>query len=181
MRLIFGAIVFIVLLAVFLGRRRRQKHPEGWITAEEAAERQERMREKWADISAQQGGKLTEAQSTESFAEIMKAGEMGFVDYPGTSLTITMRLASGPIDRYVQFEEPLGRALGELGITRGGGSFRKRGPDGEEFQEFDIGVVVKDVDRGLAIIREVLKTQGAPKETRILQREPVERDFPLYE
>jgi len=174
-----GVFLTLLLLPYLLKRLRRRTYPEGWVTAEEAAERRERAREKWADVEASQGGTLTEEQGAKAFSEIMEAGEMGFVDFQGIKLTITMPLAIRPIDRCVQFEEPLSRALGDQGVIRGGGSLMTEGDAGMEIQEVDIGVTVKDLDRGLPIIREVLKKQGAPKGTRIRQREPVEREFPL--
>jgi len=176
-----GIVLAALVLLLVWRQRRKRTYPEGWVTAEEAKRRQNRVKQKWAKVMKSQGGKLTKEQNTEAFMEMMSAGEMGFVDFKGTRLTIIIPLPIGPIDRCTQFEEPLIQALGDLGVIRGGGSFMQEKEGEMAIQDVDIGVVVKDLDRGLAIIRETLKTQGAPRGTRILQREPVEREFPLYE
>lgn len=176
------AIVLAALVLFFVWKaRRKPKYPEGWVTAEEAKRRQDRVKQKWGKVMAAQGGELTNDQGYELMMELMKAGEIGLVDFKGTRLTIIIPLPIGPIDRCTQFEDPLIRALGDLGVIRGGGSSMQEKEGQMAIQDVDIGVVVKDLDRGLAIIRETLKKQGAPPGMRILQREPVEREFPLYE
>jgi len=108
---------------------------------------------------------------------------MGFVDYPGNPPDHHHAARGGdPLDRYVQFEEPLGRAPGGTGHhAGGGGSLPEAGSrrDGDP-GEVDIGVVVKDVGPRLGHHPRGPQDAGArPKETRIRQREPVEKDYPL--
>ena len=176
-----GIVLAALVLFLLWKERRQRKYPEGWVTAEEAKRRQDRVKQKWAKVMEAQGGQLTDDQGYELMMELLKAGEIGLVDFKGTRLTIIIPLPIGPIDRCTQFEDPLIRALGDLGVIRGGGSFIQEKEGQMAIQDVDIGVVVKDLDRGLAIIRETLKKQGAPPGTRILQREPVEREFKLFE
>jgi len=176
-----GIVLAAVVLFLVWRQRRKRTYPEGWVTAEEAKRRQERVKQKWRKVMEEQGGELTDDQGYQSMMELMEAGEIGLVDFKGIRLTIIIPLSIGPIDRCTQFEDPLIRALGDSGVIRGGGSFMQEKEGQMAIQDVDIGVVVKDLDRGLAIIRETLKKQGAPPGTRILQRKPVEREFPLYE
>lgn len=99
----------------------------------------------------------------------------------GYRLTITMLAPIQPIERGERFEEPLREALGNLGVVHGGGSLTKEIDGAMVITEVDIGVSVKDLERGLAIIRKCLKAQGAPKGTTIKQTQPTEGLYPLDE
>ena len=68
----------------------------------------------------------------------------------------------GPVDRGAKYEDPLNDALGELGRVAGGGS--QTGP-GNTIAFCGVDVVVNDRDRGLRIIRECLRSCGAPPGT----------------
>ena len=174
-----GIVLTALVLYLVWRHRHGRTYPEGWVTPEEAERRTGRVQQKWAKVMEEQGGELSKEQSTQAMMELMEAERIGFVDCVGIHLTITMPLAIQPLDRCVQFETPLIEALGDLGTIHGGGSFMR----GEEMEiaEVDIGVDVKNLDRGLAIIRECLMKQGAPSGTRIRQREPEKREFALFE
>jgi hypothetical protein len=76
-------------------------------------------------------------------------------------------------ERQEQFEVPLDQALQAAGlgeVTGGGGGA----------QGSNIDVEVGDPERGLALIREILISVGAPNSTRIIQHEPENRVHPLH-
>jgi hypothetical protein len=75
----------------------------------------------------------------------------------------------GPMDRADKYEEPLSEALGELGEITGGGS---QLGDGNTIAFCGLDVVVNDRDRGLKVIRECLRTCGAPANTIIEEYVP---------
>jgi hypothetical protein len=74
-----------------------------------------------------------------------------------------------PRDRGDKYEDPLTDALGELGEVIGGGSQLGEG-DTIEFCGLD--VIVNHRDRGLKVIRECLRSCGAPSKTIIEEYVP---------
>jgi hypothetical protein len=89
---------------------------------------------------------------------------------------ILIRESLGPIDRGHKYEDPLSEALGSLGEVTGGGSQLGEG-DTVEFCGLD--VVVDDRDRGLKVIRECLRSCGAPADTVIEEYVPEFNELPL--
>lgn len=68
----------------------------------------------------------------------------------------------GPIARGEKYEDPLIEALGNLGEVTGGGS---QLGEGDTIAFCGVDVVVNDRDRGLKVIRECLRSCGAPANT----------------
>jgi hypothetical protein len=77
-------------------------------------------------------------------------------------VTATLWEPIQPLDRGDRYEDPLDEALGseDLGGTCGGGS-QLSSECGIEF--VDIEIELRDLQRGLPVIRRVLEQQGAPK------------------
>lgn len=75
----------------------------------------------------------------------------------------------GPMDRGERYEDPLSDALGELGRVTGGGS---QLGEGDAIAFCGLDVVVNDRDRGLKVIRECLRSCGAPANTIIEEYVP---------
>ena len=114
-----------------------------------------------------------EPASAEFFVELAEAGRIGPPLIGDVRLNIEIPEPIGPVDRCVKYEDPLIQALGEFGCIAGGGTLAV---DGES--EALIGVTVKEFDRGLALVRECLKSRGAPKGTVIRH---AGQAYPLYE
>src|SRR5262245_54587615 len=95
--------------------------------------------------------------------------------YPGLTyyLTILFRPAIQPLDRSC-FENEVQQALEDKGLVCGGGTAM----DGE-FS--DISVAVADLDKGLRLIREVLRRCQAPQGTVIISGETERAEHPVYE
>jgi hypothetical protein len=68
----------------------------------------------------------------------------------------------GPMDRGEKYEAPLSDALGELGEVTGGGS---QMGEGDTIAFCGLDVVVNHRERGLAVIRECMRSCGAPPDT----------------
>jgi hypothetical protein len=68
----------------------------------------------------------------------------------------------GPMDRGEKYEDPLSDALGELGEVTGGGS---QMGEGDTIAFCGLDVVVNHRERGLKIIRECMRSCGAPPDT----------------
>jgi hypothetical protein len=75
----------------------------------------------------------------------------------------------GPMARGEKYEEPLTDALGELGEVTGGGS---QLGEGNVIAFCGIDVVVNHRERGLKVIRECLRSCGAPPDTIIEEYVP---------
>jgi len=67
-----------------------------------------------------------------------------------------------PMDRAEKYEDPLKDALGELGEVTGGGS---QMGEGDAIAFCGLDVVVNHRERGLTVIRECLRSCGAPANT----------------
>ena len=83
-----------------------------------------------------------------------------------------------PVARGDRFEDPLDEALktADLGEVTGGGS---QMGDGTTVEFCGVDVVVRDRDRGLALIRSVMRRLGAPPGTVIEEFLPTYRELPL--
>jgi hypothetical protein len=68
----------------------------------------------------------------------------------------------GPIDRGQKYEEPLEDALGAIGEVTGGGS---QMGEGDTIAFCGLDVVVNHRERGLKVIRDCLRSCGAPSNT----------------
>lgn len=75
----------------------------------------------------------------------------------------------GPVDRGERYEDPLSDALGELGDVTGGGS---QMGEGDTIAFCGINVVVNHRERGLKVIRECMRSCGAPPDTIIEEYVP---------
>lgn len=75
----------------------------------------------------------------------------------------------GPMDRGEKYEDPLKDALGELGDVNGGGS---QMGEGDTIAFCGLDVVVNHRERGLKVIRECLRSCGAPSNTIIEEYVP---------
>ncbi len=75
----------------------------------------------------------------------------------------------GPMDRGEKYEDPLADALGELGEVTGGGS---QLGDGDAIAFCGLDLVVNHRERGLKVIRECLRSCGAPADTIIEEYVP---------
>ena len=82
----------------------------------------------------------------------------------------------GPIARGEKYEGPLCQAIGDEGEVTGGGS---QLGDGDSIEFCGIDVEVNDRIRGLAIIRKVMRTSGAPAQTIIEEYVPKYQELPL--
>ena len=84
-----------------------------------------------------------------------------------TRTTINLPGEIGPLDRGVRFEDPLGEALGTKGAVVGGGS--ELGPKDDKLVPLaaEIEVELTDREGGLAVVRAILKQQGAPAGTKL--------------
>jgi len=83
----------------------------------------------------------------------------------------------GPIDRGDKYEGPLNDALGELGEVTGGGS---QLAEDDTIAFCGIDVVVSHRERGLKVIRQCLRSCGAPSDTTIEEYVPEFAELPLY-
>ena len=85
-----------------------------------------------------------------------------------------------PIERGERFEDPLQAALDKekLGEVTGGGS---QMGEGKTVEFCGLDVEVADRDRGLQIIREVMRRSDAPPGTVIEEYLPSFRELPLYD
>ena len=83
-----------------------------------------------------------------------------------------------PLERGDRFEDPLQKALEaeDLGNVTGGGSQMGEGST-VEFCGLDI--VLRDRERGLELIRSVMRRLGAPHDTVIEEFLPTYRELPL--
>lgn len=68
----------------------------------------------------------------------------------------------GPLDRGEKYEDPLNEALGEVGEITGGGS---QLGEGNTIAFCGLDVLVHDRDFGLKVVRECLRSCGAPANT----------------
>ena len=75
----------------------------------------------------------------------------------------------GPTDRGEKYEDPLSDALGELGEVTGGGS---QMGEGDTVSFCGLDVVVNHRERGLKVIRECMRSCGAPPDTIIEEYVP---------
>ena len=75
----------------------------------------------------------------------------------------------GPMDRGEKYEDPLNDALGELGEVTGGGS---QLGEGDTIAFCGLDVVVNHRENGLKVIRECLRSCGAPPDTVIEEYVP---------
>jgi hypothetical protein len=84
-----------------------------------------------------------------------------------------------PIERAERFEDPLQAALdaASLGEVSGGGS--QLAGQGKEIEFCGLDVEVTDRDRGLQLIREVMRRLRAPPGTVIEEYLPTFRELPL--
>ncbi|MEA2711775.1 MAG: hypothetical protein QOF78_4376 [Phycisphaerales bacterium] len=89
---------------------------------------------------------------------------------------ILIREPLGPIDRAEKYEEPLMAALGELGEVTGGGS---QLGEANTIAFCGLDVVVNHRERGLKVIRECLRSCGAPSDTIIEEYVPEFAELPL--
>jgi hypothetical protein len=89
---------------------------------------------------------------------------------------VLIRQPLGPIDRGWKYEDPLDEALGDLGEVTGGGS---QLGDGDAIEFCGLDVVVNDRERGLKVIRECLRSCGAPADTVIEEYLPEFKQLPL--
>jgi hypothetical protein len=85
-----------------------------------------------------------------------------------------------PMERGERFEDPLQAALDkeDLGEVTGGGS---QMGEGKSVKFCGLDVEVTDRDRGLQVIREVMRRLNAPRGTVIEEYLPVFRELPLDE
>lgn len=84
-----------------------------------------------------------------------------------TRITVNIPGAIMPLDRGVRFEDPLGAALGETGAVVGAGTELSE-KDGKVVPvSAEIEIELADRKAGLAIVRSVLKQQGAPSGTKL--------------
>jgi len=81
-----------------------------------------------------------------------------------------------PKDRGEKYEDPLKDALGELGQVTGGGS---QLGDGNTIEYCGVDVVVIDRHHGLKLVRKIMKSCGAPKETVLEEYTRSYRELPL--
>jgi hypothetical protein len=82
----------------------------------------------------------------------------------------------GPVDRGEKYEDPLSEALGELGEVTGGGS---QLGEGDTIAFCGVNAVVNHRERGLKVIRECLRSCGAPSNTVIEEYVPEFAEFRL--
>jgi hypothetical protein len=82
----------------------------------------------------------------------------------------------GPLARGEKYEDPLGKAMGELGEVTGGGS---QLAEGDSIAFCGIDVVVNDRVRGLEVIRRAMRACGAPPDTIIEEYLPKYRELLL--
>jgi len=84
----------------------------------------------------------------------------------------------GPLDRGDRYEDPLQQALlaDDLGEITGGGS---QLGEGTSIAFCGLDVVVRDRDRGLMVIRRVMRELGAPSDTIIEEYLPRYYEHPL--
>jgi hypothetical protein len=82
----------------------------------------------------------------------------------------------GPMDRGEKYEDPLKDALGELGEVTGGGS---QLGEGDTIAFCGLDVVVNHRENGLKVIRECLRSCGAPANTIIEEYLPEFAELPL--
>ena len=85
-----------------------------------------------------------------------------------------------PDERGERFEDPLQAALDkeDLGEVTGGGS---QMGEGKSVQFCGLDIEVTDRDRGLRLIRDVMRRLGAPHGTVIEEYLPIFRELPLDE
>jgi hypothetical protein len=83
-------------------------------------------------------------------------------------LSIMIPALISPIERGERFEDPLQELLGEQGVVLGGGTSMFGG-----VAMTHVGVRIKDLEDGVALLRKFLKAQGAPRGTTISREEQV--------
>ena len=89
------------------------------------------------------------------------------------SLTILFRPGMAPAIRHA-IEDELEEALGDRGEITGGGT-------AVDLSMCDISVEVVDFATGLRTIREVLQRLEVPESTLIVEYEPQQVEYPVYE
>lgn len=96
-------------------------------------------------------------------------------------LTVTIPGNIQPVERGARFADPLDRALRAAALGEIGDEGTQMGVVGGRLGVIaaNIEVTVSDLDRGLTLIRQVLKAAGAPAATTITQREPTVVVHPL--
>ena len=82
----------------------------------------------------------------------------------------------GPLARGEKYEDPLGKAMGNLGEVTGGGS---QLGEGSSIAYCGIDVIVTDRAQGLEIIRRAMHACGAPADTIIEEYLPKYRELRL--
>jgi hypothetical protein len=90
------------------------------------------------------------------------------------ALTITIPGSIEPMERHDLYGGPLGKALwraGRVGRVVGGGTAMSL-RNGCEIEGCDLDVDVKDLERGLAVIRDVLVQTPAPRGTTVYRLDP---------
>lgn len=85
----------------------------------------------------------------------------------GTVFLVVMKGDIPPLERYERFEEPVARAFGSEGAVEGGGTFSRTVEGRSVIESVDFSVRVRDPVQGLTMLRNVLKSCGAPAETTI--------------
>jgi hypothetical protein len=176
--LIVGLIVAVVLGGLgYWTLRRRSPESGPWMSGEEAA----RKAAEWQKVHGVTSGP-EHVLSPQEKAELLEWGAkktQADIAAGIVRLTISMPAPIQPVERGERFEEPLIDALGDLGEVDGGGSLLAEVDGKMVIQQADIEVYVKDVPKGLAVIRKCLKAQGAPKGTTITQYAPREVEYAL--
>lgn len=96
-------------------------------------------------------------------------------------LTVTIPGNTQPLERGARFADPLDQALKAAALGEIGDEGTQMGViDGRlGIIAADIEVMVSDLERGLTLIRQVLRAAGAPAATTITQREPTVTVHPL--
>ena len=96
-------------------------------------------------------------------------------------LTVTIPGNIQPLERGARFADPLDQALKAAALGEIGDEGTQMGVvDGRlGVVAADVEVHVSDLDRGLTLVRQVLKAAGAPPATTITQHEPTVVVHPL--
>lgn len=96
-------------------------------------------------------------------------------------LTITIPGNILPVERGQRFADPLDQALRGAQLGELGDEGTQMGlVDGKAVvAAAEVDVQVTDFDRGLALVRQLLRQAGAPAETTIIRHEPVREVYPL--
>jgi len=172
------AVLLAGALAVYFLRRAPKPDPRDSVVEQEA--------ELLARQKGKAGVRLGEPQRMTA-GEFLKAAEAErrdeeakYAAYP-CRFSITIFAPVGPLERGERFEEPMRKALGDFGVVLGGGSSMATVDGRTVITDVGFSVRVKELEKGLAIIRKTLIAQGAPRDTKIEQRAPEERAFSLEE